>query len=59
MRKDFSKNITVAETNSPAPDKDTIAAIEEVELMKKNPSEFKSYTVVNEMMNELLSGEVV
>ena len=54
MIKDFSKNITVAETNSPAPNKDTIAAIEEVELMKKNPLEFKSYTDVDKMIDELI-----
>lgn len=37
------------------PNADTIAAIEEVEQMKKDPSMGKSYTDVDEMMKELLA----
>ncbi len=37
------------------PNAETIAAIEEVELMKKNPSLGKSYTDVDQMMKELLA----
>lgn len=59
MIKDFSKNTPFAETNSPAPNKDTIAAIEEVELMKKDPSAFKGYADVDEMTDELLSESAV
>jgi DNA-damage-inducible protein J len=38
------------------PNAKTLAALEEVEEMKKNPSLGKSYTDVDEMMKELLSG---
>ena len=37
------------------PNAETIAAIEEVEQMKKNPSLGKTYTDVDQMMKELLS----
>ena len=37
------------------PNADTIAAIEEVEQMKKDPLIGKSYTDVDEMMKELLA----
>jgi DNA-damage-inducible protein J len=37
------------------PNAETIAAIEEVETMKKNPSLGKAYTDVDEMMRELLA----
>lgn len=36
------------------PNADTIAAIEEVEEMKRNPATHKAYTDVDEMMEELL-----
>lgn len=36
------------------PNKETLAAIQEVEEMKKNPSAYKSYTDVDEMMEDLL-----
>ncbi|MCR5747413.1 MAG: type II toxin-antitoxin system RelB/DinJ family antitoxin [Lachnospiraceae bacterium] len=36
------------------PDAATLAAINEVEKMKKNPSKYKSYSDVDEMMDELL-----
>lgn len=37
------------------PNEETLAAIEEVKEMKKNPSLGKSYTDVDEMMKELLA----
>lgn len=37
------------------PNEETIAAFKEVEEMKKNPSIGKSYTDVDEMMEDLLS----
>lgn len=37
------------------PNPETIEAIEEVQQMKANPSAYKSYTNVDEMMKELLS----
>ena len=36
------------------PNVTTLAAIKEVEEMKKNPSKYKSYTNVDEMMEDLL-----
>ena len=36
------------------PNEETLAAIQEVQQMKKNPSLGKSYTDVDEMMKELL-----
>ena len=38
----------------PAPNYETLEAIREVEMMKNNPEEYKSYTDVDEMMKELL-----
>ena len=37
------------------PNEETLAAIREVQRMKKNPSLGKAYTDVDEMMKELLS----
>ena len=37
------------------PNADTVAAIEEVQAMKKDPSLGKEYTDVDEMMKELLA----
>lgn len=37
------------------PNAETIAAIQEVQEMKKNPERYKSYTNVDEMMKELLA----
>lgn len=37
-----------------APNEETLAAIQEVRQMKKNPSLGKTYTDVDEMMKELL-----
>lgn len=37
------------------PNAETIAAIQEVEEMKKNPSLYKGYTDVDEMIRDLLS----
>ena len=37
------------------PNAETIAALEEVEQMKKNPSLGKAYTDVDQMMKELLA----
>ena len=37
------------------PNAETIAALEEVEQMKKNPSSGKAYTDVDQMMRELLA----
>lgn len=37
------------------PNAETIAAIEEIEEMKKNPSLGKAYTDVDQMMKELLA----
>ncbi len=37
------------------PNKETMQAIAEVEEMKKNPSAYKGYTDVDQMMDELLS----
>ena len=42
------------EISKDVPNAETIAAIEEVQAMKKNPSLGKSYTDVDEMMKELL-----
>ena len=36
------------------PNAETVAAIEEVEEMKKHPEEYKGYTDVDEMMRNLL-----
>jgi len=36
------------------PNAETIAAIEEVETMKRNPQAYKGYNNVDEMMSELL-----
>ena len=47
----YMKNVIQYET----PNAETIAAIQEVEEMKKNPSLYKGYTDVDEMMKELLS----
>ncbi|MFI3202616.1 MAG: type II toxin-antitoxin system RelB/DinJ family antitoxin [Eubacteriales bacterium] len=38
-----------------SPNEDTLDAIREVEEMKKNPSQYKSYTDVGVMMEDLLS----
>ena len=38
----------------PAPNAETLEAIKEVEMMKKNPTQYKSYTDVDKMMEELL-----
>ena len=35
------------------PNEETIAAIEEVEEMKKNPSRYKGYASVEELMEDL------
>ena len=37
------------------PNAETIAALEEVELMKKNPALGKAYTDVDQMMKEILA----
>lgn len=37
------------------PNEETLAAFKEVEEMKKNPSLYKSYTNVDEMMKDLLA----
>lgn len=37
------------------PNAETLAAIKEVEDMKKNPSNYKSYSDVDSMMEDLLS----
>ena len=39
---------------NPTPNTETLEALREVEEMKKNPSFGKSYTDVDDMMNELL-----
>ena len=36
------------------PNRETLEAIKEVEEMKKNPSAYKSYTNVKEMMEDIL-----
>ncbi len=46
----YMKNVIAYET----PNAETIAAIEEVQRMKANPSIGKTYTNVDEMMKELL-----
>ena len=38
----------------PAPNSETLEALREVEMMKKNPTQYKSYTDVDKMMEELL-----
>ncbi|MCR3922449.1 MAG: type II toxin-antitoxin system RelB/DinJ family antitoxin [Firmicutes bacterium] len=43
------------EVSMDVPNADTIAAMEEVEQMKKNPAVGKSYTDVEQMMKELLT----
>lgn len=47
----YMKSVIQYET----PNADTIAAIREVEEMKKNPSLYKGYTDVDEMIKDLLS----
>lgn len=46
----YMKSVIQYET----PNAETIAAIQEVEEMKKNPSLYKGYTDVDEMMRDLL-----
>ena len=46
----YMKSVIQYET----PNAETIAAIHEVEEMKKNPSLYKGYTDVDEMMRDLL-----
>lgn len=36
------------------PNKETVAALQEIEDMEKNPSAYKSYTDVDKMMEDLL-----
>ena len=36
-----------------APNKDTLSAFEEVERMKKNPSEYKAYGSFSELLDEV------
>jgi DNA-damage-inducible protein J len=43
------------EISMDVPNAETIAALEEVEQMKKNPSLGKTYTDVDQMMKELLA----
>jgi len=43
------------EISMDVPNADTIAALEEVEQMKKNPALGKAYTDVDQMMKELLA----
>jgi DNA-damage-inducible protein J len=43
------------EVSMDTPNADTIAALEEVEQMKKNPALGKAYTDVDQMMKELLA----
>ena len=43
------------EIGAEIPNAETIAAIQEVQEMKKDPSKGKSYTDVDEMMKELLA----
>jgi len=43
------------EISMDVPNADTIAALEEVELVKKNPALGKAYTDVDQMMKELLT----
>ena len=43
------------EISMKTPNEETLAAIEEVREMKKNPTLGKSYTDVDEMMKELLA----
>ena len=43
------------ELTADIPNSETIAAIQEVQEMKKNPERYKSYTNVDEMMKELLA----
>lgn len=47
----YMKSVIQYET----PNAETIAAIQEVEEMKKNPSLYKGYTDVDEMIRDLLS----
>ena len=56
----FMTNTSVREQGNPfesmreTPNSETLAAFKEVEEMKKNPSLGKSYTNVDEMMEDLL-----
>ena len=56
----FMTNISIREPRIPfkitreTPNSETLAAFKEVEEMKKNPSFGKSYTNIDEMMEDLL-----
>lgn len=56
----FMTNISIREQGIPfkitreTPNSETLAAFKEVEEMKKNPSFGKSYTNIDEMMEDLL-----
>lgn len=55
LRQTIRSNGIPFEMRLEVPNEETIAAIEEVQRMKKNPSLGKAYTDIDEMMNELLA----
>lgn len=54
-KKVVKENRIPFEINGYEPNEKTLKALEEVEDMKKNPSKYKSYTDVDEMMKDILS----
>ncbi len=54
---EFSIKRIPFEISMDVPNAETLAAMQEVEEMKKNPSLGKAYTDVDQMMTELLSDE--
>ena len=55
LRQSIRQNGMPFEPAPEVPNAETIEAIEEVQRMKENPSLYKSYTDIDEMMRELLS----
>ena len=54
-KKVVKENRIPFEINGYEPNEKTLKALKEVEDMKKNPSKYKSYTDVDEMMKDILS----
>lgn len=54
LRQTIRHNGLPFEVKLDTPNEETLAAMSEVEEMKKNPSAYKSYTNVDDMMEDLL-----
>lgn len=53
--RDNNCSVRTSETSGNVPNAETIEAIKEVQLLKADPSLGKTYTNVNQMMDELLA----